>query len=118
MDTPLAQRFASHWLDAWNAHDLELILSHFSDEVVFTSPLARQLVEGSAGVIRGKEELRSYWREGLRRNPELHFEMENLYVGVDTIVIHYRNHAGGLVNEVLRFDGPLVAEGHATYLVA
>src|ERR1039457_6332934 len=45
MDTALAQQFASEWLDAWNAHDLELILSHFTEAVVFTSPLARQLVE-------------------------------------------------------------------------
>ena len=113
MDTALAQQFASEWLDAWNAHDLELILSHFTEAVVFTSPLARQLVEASDGVIRGKEELRSYWSEGLRRNHDLHFDIEGLYLGVRTLVIH----SGGLVNEVLTFDGPLVAEGHATYLV-
>jgi ketosteroid isomerase-like protein len=118
MDTALARTFASRWLDAWNAHDLDAILSHFSEEVTFTSPLARQIVDGSDGVIRGKEELRSYWREGLRRNPGLHFAIEDLHLGVDTLVIHYRNHSGGLVNEVLTFDGPLVAEGHATYLVA
>ena len=118
MDTALAQQFASDWLDAWNAHDLEQILSHFTEAVVFTSPLARQLVEGSNGVIRGKEELRSYWSEGLRHNPDLHFDIEGLYLGVRTLVIHYRNHSRGPVNEVLTFDGPLVAEGHATYLVS
>jgi hypothetical protein len=36
---------------------------------------------------------------------------------VQTLVINYRNQAGGLVNEVLVFDGALVAEGHGTYLV-
>lgn len=118
MDNAFAQGFASQWLDAWNAHDLEAILRHFDDGVVFTSPLAIRIVEGSDGAIRGKEELRSYWSEGLRRNPDLHFEIEDLYLGVNTIVIHYRNHSGGLVNEVLTFDGPLVVEGHATYLVA
>jgi ketosteroid isomerase-like protein len=118
MDNAFAQGFASRWLDAWNAHDLEAILRHFDDGVVFTSPLAIRIVEGSDGVIRGKDELRSYWSEGLRRNPDLHFEIEDLYLGVNTIVIHYRNHSGGLVNEVLTFDGPLVVEGHATYLVA
>jgi hypothetical protein len=118
MDEEFARRFATQWLDAWNAHDLESILSHFSADIVFSSPLAQRLVEGSDGVIRGIDELRAYWREGLRRNPELHFEIEGLYVGVTTLVIHYRNHSGGLVNEVLTFDGPLVVEGHATYLVA
>src|SRR5450631_3425885 len=109
MDPAFAQTFASQWLDAWNAHDLDAILSHFSEEVTFTSPLARQIVDGSDGVIRGRRELRSYWKEGLRRNPELHFDIEYLFLGVDTIVIQYRNHSGGLVNEVLTFDGPLVA---------
>jgi hypothetical protein len=116
MDAAFAHQFATQWLDAWNAHDLDAILAHFTDDAVFTSPLAVQVVEGSDGVIRGKEALRSYWREGHRRNPDLHFEIEGLYVGVHTIAINYRNHAGGLVNEVLTLDGPLVVEGHATYL--
>ena len=80
--------------------------------------MAQRIVGGSDGVIRGVAELRGYWSEGLRRNPDLHFEIENLYLGVDTIVINYRNHSGGLVNEVLTFDGPQVIEGHATYLGA
>jgi hypothetical protein len=117
MDEDVARRFAGEWLDAWNAHDLDAILSHFSDDVVFSSPLAQRILEGSDGVIRGIDELRVYWREGLRRNPELHFEIEGLYVGVTTLVILYRNHSGGLVNEVLTFDGALVIAGHATYLL-
>jgi hypothetical protein len=31
-------------------------------------------------------------------------------------VINYRNQNGGLVSEVLKFDGPFVVEGHGTYL--
>jgi hypothetical protein len=85
--------------------------------VVFTSPLAQRILDGSDGVIRGKVQLREYWSEGLRRNTDLHFDIEGLYLGVDTIAIHYRNHSGGLVNEVLTFDGDLVNEGHATYLI-
>jgi hypothetical protein len=40
------------------------------------------------------------------------------YIGVSTLVINYRNQKGGLVNEVLVFDGDLVKEGHGTYLDA
>src|SRR5271154_2039011 len=98
MDAAFANDFAAQWLDGWNAHDLEAILAHFADDVVFTSPLALRIVGGSHGVLRGKEALRAYWREGLRRNAELHFEIADLYLGVDTIVIHYRNHSGALVN--------------------
>ena len=31
------------------------------------------------------------------------------------MVISYRNQAGGVVCEVLTFDGPLVIQGHGTY---
>jgi ketosteroid isomerase-like protein len=117
MDNDIAWQFAGQWLDAWNAHDLDAVLSHFADDVVFSSPTAAQLREGSGGIVRGKAALRDYWAEGLRRVPDLHFEIESLYVGVHTLVINYRNQAGGRVNEVLVFDGALVAEGHGTYLV-
>jgi hypothetical protein len=40
-----------------------------------------------------------------------------LYVGVDQLVINYRNHLGGRVCEVLRFDADgQVVEGAGTYL--
>jgi len=74
-----ATDFVESWARAWNAHDLEDVLSHFSDDVVFTSPLARQLLVGSDGVIRGKDALRAYWREGLRQIPDLHFEVLGVY---------------------------------------
>lgn len=115
MDHEFARRFVNRWLVAWNDHDLDAILGHFDDNVVFTSPLAEQLLEGSDGVVRGKAALARYWAEGLRRLPNLHFSIEALYVGVDTIVINYRNHVGNLVNEVLTFADGLVTEGHATY---
>lgn len=70
---------------------------------------------GSDGVIRGKQALRAYWSEGLRRIPDLHFEVVGVYLGVDTLVINYRDRTGRLVNEVLAFDGPLVVRGEATY---
>jgi len=117
MDNDLAWQFAWQWLDAWNAHDLDAVLIHFTDDVIFSSPMAAKLREGSGGIVRGKAALRAYWAEGLRRVPDLRFEIESLYVGVHTLVINYRNQAGGLVNEVLVFDGALVAEGHGTYLV-
>jgi hypothetical protein len=110
-----ARAFVDSWVTAWNAHDLDALLSHFADDVTFRSPVAAQLV-GSDGVIRGKDALRAYWAEGLRRIPDLQFEVVGSYVGVDCLVINYRNQKGGLVNEVLIFEGPLVAEGYGTYL--
>jgi hypothetical protein len=114
MDYADSELFVDQWVNDWNSHDVEAILSHFTDDVVFTSPVAIQLLGGN-GEVRGKEALRHYWIEGIRRTPDLHFEVLAFYVGVDVLVINYRNQRNGLVSEVLRFEGPLVAEGHGTY---
>jgi hypothetical protein len=113
------QGFTTAWLAGWNSHDVEPTLSHFADDVVFTSPVAARILDGSDGVIRGKDALRAYWQEALRRVPDLRFELLGAYAGVDTLVINYRNQVGGLVNEVLQFgpDGTVTA-GHGTYLDA
>jgi ketosteroid isomerase-like protein len=116
MNHSQASDFAERWVKNWNAHDLEGLLSHFSDDVVFTSPVAAQVVPDSGGIVRGKDALRRYWAAGLRRIPDLQFSVEAVYAGVRTVVINYRNHVGNLVCEVLTFDGPLVVEGHGTYL--
>lgn len=107
--------FAARWCADWNAHDVEALLSHFSDDVVFTSPIAVQVLGGD-GVLRGKEALRAYWTFGLGKIPDLRFEVVDVYTGVNTMVINYRNQVGNLVCEVLKFDGDLVTEGHGTYV--
>ena len=111
-----AQAFAVEWVEAWNSHDLEMILSHFSEDVTFSSPVATRIVPDSEGVIHGKAALRDYWREGLRRIPNLRFEIEGVYVGVEALVINYRNQDDRLVCEVLFLDGTLVTKGLGAYL--
>lgn len=110
------ESFVADWLRHWNEHDVEGVLSHFADDVVFTSPHARLLLPDSDGVVRGKDALRAYWRVGIERNPDLHFELLGVYTGVSTIVINYRNHKGTLASEVLVLDGATVVEGHGTYI--
>jgi ketosteroid isomerase-like protein len=116
VDHRTAQHFAARWVRDWNARDLDGLLSHFADDVTFTSPAATQLIPGSDGVVRGKAALRAYWAEGLRRIPDLHFHVLAVYAGVDALVIRYRNQKNAEVSEVLIFDGPLVVQGHGTYL--
>lgn len=119
MDIQQAQSFAEHWAAAWNAHDLDAVLAHFADDAEFFSPVAAQLLPETGGILRGKEAIRNYWSVGLQRIPDLHFEIVNVYSGPTTVVINYRNHAGGLVNEVLQMNpGGQVIRGEGTYLVA
>jgi len=115
---PEPETFIQQWLDRWNAHDIEAVLAHFAEDVVFTSPVAARVLQDSGGVVRGKDALRAYWTLALQRVPDLQFELVGTYVGVSAIVINYRNQVGGLVNEVLIFRNGLVREGHGTYLGA
>jgi hypothetical protein len=116
MSIPEPSAFAAAWVRAWNAHDVEAVLAHFADDVVFTSPVALRVLPETAGVAAGKDALRAYWSHALARVPDLRFELLGTYAGIDTIVLHYRNQTGGLVCEVLTFRDDLVVVGHGTYL--
>ena len=83
------------WVQGWNAHDLDQVLSHFADDVVFTSPVAEQLLANSVGVIRGKIALAPTGGRAYRRIPDLRFEVLGVYLGLHTLVISYRNQKGG-----------------------
>ena len=113
MDDPAA--FAARWCAAWNAHDLDAVLAHFHEDVVFTSPVAAKLLPETGGRIAGKAALHAYWEEGLRRIPALHFTVEQVFAGMDAIVIRYRNQRGVSVSEVLVVDGDRIRSGHGTY---
>jgi ketosteroid isomerase-like protein len=44
VSTPDPRVFAEDWLAAWNRHDVDAVLAHFHDDVVFTSPVAARVV--------------------------------------------------------------------------
>jgi hypothetical protein len=118
MSTPEPGVFAEKWAAAFNRLDVEAVLAHFHDDVVFTSPVAARVMPGSDGVVRGKAALREYWNAASKFMPDLHFDIVGVYQGESVLVINYRNERGALVNEVLEFDGGLVCRGHGTYLVS
>lgn len=115
MDHAEASRFAEEWAAAWNSHDLDRVMAHYADDVVFRSPLAARIVDGSDGVVRGVDALRAYWAEGLRRNPDLRFEVIEVYAGVDTVVIVFRHQTGRQAAEVLTFRNGLIVSGTAAH---
>ena len=99
-----ARQFASEWIDAWNSHDLERIMSHYSDDVVLTSPVAARLLNIADGTVTGKSALRSYFQKGLEAFPQLRFELIEVMWGLTSVVLHYRNQAGTKSGEFMEFD--------------
>ena len=95
--------FAQAWIAAWNARDLDAILSHYASDIVFLSPYAERVI--GMGRVVGIEALRAYWRRGLDANRDLHFELETVLPGFEALTILYRNHRGQQVAETVEFDG-------------
>ena len=85
---------ANHWVAAWNAHDLDLIMSHYEDEIELTSPVAAQLLGKPDGRVAGKSALREYFQRGLKAYPDLRFHIEDVLWGVNSVVLYYTNQKG------------------------
>ena len=98
-----AESFAQDWLAAWNDRDIERILSHYSEEIIFHSPRIARVMGNEALSIFGKKTLRDYWSKALALAPQLFFELDDILVGSDAITILYTNHREELVAETFVF---------------
>src|SRR5579885_319316 len=99
-----ARKLANHWIQAWNAHDLDKIMSHYAPEVVLTSPVAAKLLNDPLGTERGTEALRKYFKRGLEAYPNLKFELIDVMWGLSSVVLYYVNHRGSKTGEFMEID--------------
>lgn len=109
-----AWALANHWVAAWNAHDLDLIMTHYDDDVELISPVAARLLETPDGKVAGKANLRAYFERRLEAYPELHFRLEDVLWGVSSIVLFYANQKGTRTAEFME----LSASGEVVRVVA
>jgi predicted ester cyclase len=109
-----ALNLARHWIAAWNAHDLDLIMTHYEEGIELTSPVAAQLLGTSDGRVKGKENLRAYFQRGLEAYPDLHFHLEDVLCGVNSVVLYYKNQKGTRTAEFME----LSATGKVARVVA
>lgn len=99
-----ALRIASDWIDSWNRHDIDAIMSHYSDDVELISPNVIRLLGDESGTVKGKDALREYFKKGLAAFPELRFETIEVFTGVDSLVLYYRRHNGPTGAEVMELN--------------
>lgn len=107
MTTDDARTFAVRWAEAWNRRDIEQVLAHFHDDVVFTSPTALAVM--GTPTVRGKESLRAYWTTALSRLTSLRFTVDRVAWDPQTreLAIIYTSETDGKarrVSENLVFD--------------
>jgi ketosteroid isomerase-like protein len=103
IDRAWAESFAREWAAQWNARDVEAVLAHFSDDVVFRSPLIAKVLGEGHHSVSGLPALRDYWTKALAAAGDIRFEILRVAVGGDALTIHYRNQRGQEVAETLVF---------------
>lgn len=114
MNKERAWELARHWVAAWNAHDLESIMTHYHEAVELNSPVAARLLQKPDGQVVGKENLRAYFQRGLEAFPDLHFQLEDVLWGVNSVVLHYTNQKGTRTAEFMEIS----ANGKVVRVVA
>ena len=99
-----ADRFATEWIGAWNAHDLDAVVAHYAEDVTFVSPFVAALTGEESAQIEGRAGLREYFGRALEAFPDLHFELYTALPGVSSVALHYRSVGGRLAIETMELD--------------
>ena len=102
LEKTFAQRFVKDWIDSWNAHDLDRILSHYVDDFEMSSPIIVEMAGEPSGTLKGKGAVGAYWGKALAKFPDLHFDHVATFVGIDSVALQFR-WSGGVATEVFLF---------------
>ncbi|STX52154.1 SnoaL-like domain [Legionella busanensis] len=105
----IAWQFALDWLDAWNKHDVDLIMTHYADAIEFCSPVVQKVLGDERGIVQGKDNLRDYFTKQLKKFSTLHFQLLDVFTSPKTIVIYYKINRGLLASEVMLLDDKMKA---------
>ena len=106
------------WIAAWNSHDLERVLALYAEDSEMTSDKIPLLGLDASGTLHGKQRLREYWGLALQRLPNLHFDLIDVYVSPDSLVVFYINERGQKICEYLRVDADgKIRQGSANHLM-
>jgi ketosteroid isomerase-like protein len=112
MNSHDAQKFADHWIDAWNSHDLEQILTHYTDDFELSSPVIVSTMNEPSGRLKGKTAIGKYWSKALAKYPDLRFEKQHVFTGAGSVTLIYKG-VLGLSAEVFLFTDQ--GKVHAAY---
>jgi hypothetical protein len=108
------EEIALKWFDAFNTHDLEKLLSLYSNTAKHFSPKLKIRKPETNGLVVGKDELRAWWQDAFDRLPTLNYIVTSLTANNNRVFMEYIRKAEGdenmLVAEVLEVkDGLIVA---------
>ena len=78
------------WVNAWNNHDIKIVLSMYSDDIEFSSPKIKAVFpERKLSKITNKSELEQYWTKALKGYPNLHFIPKQTILQGNLCILEY-----------------------------
>ena len=110
-----AEAHANDWIEAWNSHDLERIMSHYSRDVVFEANTVRVRWQKPDGKLLGAAELRKHFALGLELAPQLKFQLEQVLLAPSGYAVLYRRENGNRVIDCVTLNDAGQAEKVVAY---
>jgi hypothetical protein len=103
------------WKATWESRNLEAIVRMYHPDATHESALVAQLYPEAGGTtLRGMNQLRTYFANGLARFTELRFELISVTEAGPRAAIEYRRHSNidgdhaAHVLELVQWDGALI----------
>ena len=105
---------AHAWFEAFNAHNLEKLLSLYDEDAEHFSPKLKIRHPETKGLVTGKEALRNWWRDSFNRLPTLKYKVTSLTANSDRVFMEnirlVENEESMMVAEVLEIkEGVIVS---------
>lgn len=97
------EAIAKKWFEAFNSHKLEELLYLYDETATHFSPKLKIRKPGTNGLIKGKSELRIWWKDAFERLPTLYYKMTSLTSNNNRVFMEY-------VRQVEEEEDMLVAE--------
>ena len=104
MNLDEAKRFAEEWVTAWNNHDIDAVLTHYTDDFEMTTPMIQRVLGIESGTLKGKRAVGDYWRAALVKVPDLKFTIIEVTCGIGTVSIYYNAVMGKKAIETFFFN--------------
>jgi len=112
MESHEIKAIAHQWFEAFNKHDLQMLLDLYDENAEHFSPKLKIRQPETNGLIKGKPALRTWWKDAFERLPTLRYEVITLISDNERVFMEYIRHLQGeedmRIGEVLEVKGNLI----------
>lgn len=114
MEPSAIEHIAIQWFEAFNAKQLDKLLSLYAEDAEHFSPKLKARQPETNGIVKGHDAMRAWWQDAFDRLPTLNYKVATLTANGDRVFMEYTRTVQGEddmnVAEVLEIkEGKIVA---------